>query len=298
MLSVASEPVHSEFAIGGVCVRLSACAEADLLMIPPLDRFVVEECLSDVNIQIEWIARIDQNRGQEKFDSGTTWRLYEGDERYSFDFNSGAHGTRPYQRLITDKQFSRVTLQMSQEYLVRASNAAASLGYPLDELLIMHRLTQERGIELHSSGIVGPNGASNLFVGHSGAGKSTTTRLWTAHEGVEVLSDDRIIVREQAGQMVMYGTPWHGEAAFASPGSAPLKRIFILEQGLGNKLYRLTPMQAVSELFARSFVPFYEPKYVDAALDFLQSLTDVVPCYRYVFEPNQAAVEKILEFSD
>src|SRR6202035_5349029 len=112
------------------------------------------------------------------------------------------------------------------------------------------------------------------------------TRLWTEREDVEVLSDDRIIVRRDEGwgdketsalvetplwgaggadehrilrlhdrsasptghsaqddkknKMRMYGTPWHGEAAYASPGSAPLSRIFVLEHGQGNVLTRLS----------------------------------------------------------
>lgn len=96
----------------------------------------------------------------------------------------------------------------------------------------------------------------------------------------------------------MYGTPWHGEAAYASPGSAPLARIFILEHGRGNVLTQLSPSQAVAELFARSFVPFHRHEYLDSALEFLQELVDAVPCYRYAFEPNEAAVERILEFRD
>ena len=71
--------------------------------------------------------------------------------------------------------------------------------------------------------------------------------------------------------MRMYGTPWHGEAMFASPNSAPLSRIFILEHGHGNVLTRLSPSQAVAELFARSFVPFHRHEYVDSALDFLRN---------------------------
>src|SRR6476660_9837409 len=84
---------------------------------------------------------------------------------------------------------------MSKESFQSCPREADPLEYPLDELLIMHRLTQEKAIELHGSGIVRSNGEANLFIGHSGAGKSTTTRLWTAVEDVEVLSDDRIIVR-------------------------------------------------------------------------------------------------------
>jgi hypothetical protein len=227
--------------------------------------------------------------------------LYECEAGFQFDFSAPVFGGQPYKRLVVDSDFSLATLQMSGE-VYAAFPSAAPLGYPLDELLIMHRLTQEKAIELHSCGIVRPDGTGNLFVGHSGAGKSTTTRLWTAREDVEVLSDDRIIVRrdttENSGRMRMYGTPWHGEAAYASPGSAPLARIFILEHGHGNVLTRLSPSQAVAELFARSFVPFHRHEYVDSALQFLQEVVDVVPCYRYAFEPNEDAVERILEFRD
>ena len=172
----------------------------------------------------------------------------------------------------------------------------------------MHRLTQEKAIELHGVGIVGPDGANNLFVGHSGAGKSTTARLWTSLYNVEILSDDRIIVREDrvleeklrkdATQIFMYGTPWHGEAAFALPQRAPLQRIFVLEHGHGNVLTRLTRSQMVAELFARSFVPFHRHEYVDSALSFLERVADSVPCYRYSFEPDERAVDRILHFND
>jgi hypothetical protein len=163
--------------------------------------------------------------------------------------------------------------------------------------------------------------------------------LWTEREDVEVLSDDRIIVRRDEGAvetprhangaannqqvlrlrdrsalptghsaqddkpnktsgMRMYGTPWHGEAMYASPNSAPLSRIFILEHGHGNVLTRLSPSQAVAELFARSFVPFHRHEYVDSALDFLQELVGSVPCYHFAFEPDQRAVETVLNFRD
>jgi hypothetical protein len=190
---------------------------------------------------------------------------------------------------------------MSERSFDGRADAADPMDYPLDELLIMHRLTQEKAIELHGSGIVRADGIGNLFVGHSGAGKSTTTRLWTERESVEVLSDDRIIVRRDISsptRMRIYGTPWHGEAMYASPNSAPLARIFVLEHGYGNVVTPLTPGQAVAELFARSFVPFHRHEYVDSALVFLEELANAVPVYRYAFEPDQRAVEKIRNFHD
>jgi hypothetical protein len=294
----------------------------------------------DIDVQVEWVGGLKPT-GELIFDAGSTWRLYQEDGEFRFDFSAPFFGEEPYKRLVVDRRFKRGTLQMNEQCSSRSSFPGAALSYPLDELLIMHRLTQEKAIELHSCGIVRPDGTGNLFVGHSGAGKSTTTRLWTAREDVEVLSDDRIIVRrdesasvvetpraaagtarkhevprlrdrsasptghfaqddkrKKTSGMRMYGTPWHGEAAYASPGSAPLARIFLLEHGHGNVLTRLSPSQAVGELFARSFVPFHRHEYVDSALEFLHELVNAVPCYHYAFEPNEAAVERILEFRD
>jgi hypothetical protein len=331
--------LSSNFSIGGVSVKVIGSLTSDAALTPSLEPFRIEVGASDVDISVEWVDRLPLTRGRQLFDSGVTWRLYESDAGFQFDFSAPTMGEQPYKRLFVDNRFRRATLQMNGGCFSPFRNLAGPLGYPLDELLIMHRLTQEKAIELHSCGIVRPDGTGNLFVGHSGAGKSTTTRLWTAREDVEVLSDDRIIVRRDSdgagvgtpfgaavgadkpevlrlrgrsaspnghsaqddkrkSGMRMYGTPWHGEAAYASPGSAPLARIFILEHGRGNVLTRLSPSQAVGELFARSFVPFHRHEYVDSALEFLQELVGAVPCYHYAFEPTEAAVERILEFRD
>jgi hypothetical protein len=346
-------PRRSQFCVGGVSVQLFGDLEADVSLVPLLEPFRSEAGLSDIDLRVERVSSLSAVSGRRLFDSGTTWELSQCEEELQFDFTAAIFGDRPLKRLLIDSGFCRGTLQMNQECLAGFPHAIEPLGYPLDELLIMHRLTQEKAIELHGCGIVRVDGTGNLFVGHSGAGKSTTTRLWTALEDVEVLSDDRIIVRRDEGSaaetprqaadaareqgvlrlrdssasrsnhfaqddkelkqippsslrsrgrndsgMRMYGTPWHGEAMYASPGSAPLGRIFILEHGHGNVLTRLSPSQAVAELFARSFVPFHRHEYVDSALDFLQELVSAVPCYHYAFEPTEAAVEKIQKFRD
>jgi hypothetical protein len=302
-------PHRTQFCVGGVSVRVEGNEYSDVTLVSSLKPFRVEADLSQINIEIQIgrMARLPAMPGRELFDSGSVWRLFEADQGYRFDFRTPAMGEGAYKRLLVDREFRRASLLINNEILARVEPAAAPLDYPLDELLIMHRLTQEKAVELHSCGIVTGEGIGNLFVGHSGAGKSTTTRLWTAREDVEVLSDDRIIVRrdegigderERSGRMRMYGTPWHGEAAYASPGSAPLARIFVLQHGYGNRLTPLARSHAVAELFARSFVPFHRHEYVDAALEFLQELVDAVPCYRYAFEPNEGAVERILNLRD
>ncbi len=306
---------HSQFSIGGVTVEsLGDCPE-DVALVSSLRPFETDCDRSDIRIRVEWTADLVAPTKIPLFDSGTTWRCYQHDDGLQFDFNSPPFGNRPYKRLEIDRHFERAKLRMNEAVFADFAIEPEPLEYPLDELLVMHRLTQEHAIELHASGIVRSDRLGNLFVGHSGAGKSTTTRLWTEREFVEVLSDDRIILRSDidslpshAGDLTacspkhcgtqvirMYGTPWHGEAMYASPGSAALQAIFILEHGQGNKLTELAPSEAIAELFARSFVPFHRHEYVEAALQFLQKVVAAVPCYRYAFQPNEAAVQTILK---
>jgi hypothetical protein len=332
---VAARDYVSQLSVGGVSLRVAGQRKINFASL--LQPFHVSPSHVDIAVQVEWLPRLLPQHLSPAFDSGRTWRLYESGPTLQFDFYSPAVGDGPYKRLITDATFRKATLQLSDECTMRLGRLIDPLGYPVDELLIMHRLTQEKAIELHSTGIVRPNGDANLFVGHSGAGKSTTTRLWTSFEDVEILSDDRIIVRRDDGatnethlpdaepksvgilrlheqsalpiahsaqndkaksKMRMYGTPWHGEAMYASPNSAPLSRIFVLEHGHGNVVTPLTPSQAVAELFARSFVPFHRHEYVESALAFLEEVAESVPVYRYDFEPDERAVEKIIHFHD
>jgi hypothetical protein len=317
-LAALAAAYRAQFRIAEVSVQLVSDLCSDSALGSALQAFRIEAGASDIHVRVERVASLPQPRQRPIFDSGSVWRLYENEAGFQFDFNVPIAGPQPFKRLLVNECFCQATIQTNESCFSVFPQAMDALGYPLDELLIMHRLTQERAIELHGVGIVGPDGASNLFVGHSGAGKSTTARLWTSLREVEILSDDRIIVRqdqvrehkvredrvhgdtlrEGANQIFMYGTPWHGEARFALPKRAPLQRIFVLEHGHGNMLTRLGRSQAVAELFARSFVPFHSHQYVDSALRFLERVADTVPCYRYFFEPDERAVERVLNFRD
>jgi len=96
----------------------------------------------------------------------------------------------------------------------------------------------------------------------------------------------------------MYGTPWHGEAALASPNKAKLNRIFILQHGKENEVATLSPAQAVGELFARSFPPFHSAAGLERTVEFLHPVVDAVPCYEFRFLPDENAIQTVLKFHD
>jgi hypothetical protein len=112
---------------------------------------------------------------------------------------------------------------------------------------------------------------------------------------VLVLSDDRIILRFVDGKFWMYGTPWHGEAELAASARTELTNIFVLGRGTTNELVPLTQPDAVSSLFARSFVPFYHPAGLSYTLALLEQIAEAVPCWDLRFVPDAEVVAFVRE---
>ena len=163
---------------------------------------------------------------------------------------------------------------------------------PVLELLLINYLAQSRGVVIHSCGIkIGASGI--LFVGESGTGKSTLTRLWNQTEDVEILSDDRTIVRKKDGEYRIYGTPWHGEAKFGSPHTARLDRIYFIQHGDTNSKRQMKGAEPVQNLLSCSFPPYWDSEGMEFTMDFFSDLTAAVPCYEIYFKPDMAVVEYI-----
>jgi hypothetical protein len=95
----------------------------------------------------------------------------------------------------------------------------------------------------------------------------------------------------------MYGTPWHGEAAFASPGKAKLNRIHILRHGSENRFSLLAKARGVGEVFARSFPPFHNPAALGKTIDFIEGALDAAPCFEFQFVPDRTSVAAVIGLS-
>jgi hypothetical protein len=246
----------------------------------------------DVELDVCGAAGLAQPESTPCFSSGGLWSAYTASTGTQFYFSSPTLGSTPYKAAWFDPSFSRGHIVLDRS-LLRNYSAVFPLEYPIDELAMMHRLALGEGVELHALGLADRDGSGYLFVGHSGAGKSTTARLWMAEDGVRLLSDDRIILRKHEGEIWMYGTPWHGDAGVASQGRALLSSIFLLEQFPRNEIVPLAPPQAAAELFARAFVPHYLGDGIDFTLGFLKSAAQTVSCATLRFTPTKSAVEAI-----
>ena len=290
------------YRIGEVLLGLKGNINCDQISNPDLELFRSEDSNYDIEITLLWAGELPPPSGRLLFDSGSIWKLYNDpageDGDMIFDFASPVVGRDPYKRLYVDRDFRKGLLLMNRSCFPEGSYCNP-LEYPLDELVVIHRLGRERGVEVHAAGLYDrslPNVGGFLFIGHSGAGKSTTTRLWRERRDVTILSDDRIILRKHDGQVWMHGTPWHGEAAFAAAEKSKIDKLFILEHAPETRITQLRGSQAVGELMARSFLPFYDGPSLESTMAFLQEIVETIPCYKLQFLPDSSAVEAVLNF--
>ena len=261
----------------------------------PFSRFLVEPASVPFTIDVEIEARIgdiDAVDGDVVFDSGSVWRMLREERGYRVECRSPRFGAEPYKIARFDHSFTRGTIVLRE-----AVAHLQPLEYPLDELLIANLLGRGRGVELHSCGVIDREGRGHLFVGVSGAGKSTIARLWGG-AAAGIVSDERVIVRETDGVMTMYGTPWQSDAGFAMAASAPLAGVYLLEQARVHELVALPYAAAVARLFRCAFPLFHDPASIEFTLSFLEKLAAAVPVRELRFANDRGAVDLVLRPMD
>lgn len=219
------------------------------------------------------------------FDSGAVWKLFERGGEQWLACTSEFFGDAPYKVARFDDAFRRGEIILSEDL--------DPLEYPLDEVLIANLLGREGGVELHGCAVI-DGGRGRVFVGQSGAGKTTTARLWQQLDGVEIPSDDRVIVRRGDDAIYeLWGTPWHGEAELSSQEHAPVDAIFLLAQAPANAIRRLPDAEAVARLMTCAFPLFHRPSAMQWTVDFLGDLVQRVPVCELAFVPDRSAVELV-----
>jgi len=278
--------IRKALRIGGVTLAVESEEPFDFP--DPSSRFAVS---GDVVADVALTATRGTPRmpsGDIVFDSGGVWRLHAEDDRRVFTFHSPYFQSDPYKTASFDADFTR------GEVVVANDAPYDPLGYPLDELLVAARLSWGAGVELHGVGMI-VDGRGYLFVGQSGAGKTTTARLWLKESAPVILSDDRIIVRRDPdGGLRMYGTPWHGEAEICAAADAPLAAIYLLEQAPATAIRELEDAEGVARLFACAFPPFYHQESLGFTITFLGTLLSERVVRALAFTPDGSAVRAVL----
>jgi hypothetical protein len=274
---------------GPVVVRFHAeDPELRFIVRPPHTAFVVPRDISaacDVACRLEAPSSRDDQASFSPPEGD--WALYSdsdgGDEmRYLAPGPGGARVPRLAIRLSPDLAESRLSLRPRSP-----DDRELAIDFPLDEYLATRLLSRRGHVVLHGCTLAeGEDGF--VFVGHSGAGKSTIAELGES-VSAEVLSDDRTILTLEGDSVRAWGTPWHGSLTRGEPRSALVRGIFLLVQDSTDEVRPLHPATAFGELFVRTVQPTIAPDEVRRLLDVLERIVAVAPVSALHFRPTAEA---------
>ena len=263
---------------------------------PFLTETTVEDC-SSVTLGPASRRQARRASGKMLFDTGSVWRLEELGDNRLLTFRSPLFGRDPYLSVEFDREYGRGVGETLVGGPILTAGELHPFVYPFDEVVFLARLSRNRGVLVHACGL-SHGGRGILLLGTSGAGKSTSARLWGQKASSTILSDDRIVIRSEREGYRIYGTPWHGEAGCESPGSVKLEAVFILEQAPRNRIVDLHPSAAVAQMMVRAFPAMWDQSGLEFAVRFLSRMAERVPVRKLQFLPEPSAVDCVLEALD
>ncbi len=164
----------------------------------------------------------------------------------------------------------------------------------LTQISLSQLLAEKGGFFLHSSGVI-TGCKAVLFVGHSGAGKSTIRNIALLDKDIKPLCNDRNIIRRRDDGYRAYGTWTYTENLHEVQAvSAPLKAIMFLEQAKENLIIPLEDrFEIAQKLLPYIIRPVENKEWWSKTLSNIDEIIREVPCYRLRFDLSGEIIEQL-----
>ena len=145
-------------------------------------------------------------------------------------------------------------------------------------------------VAVHTS-VIQYHGKAVLFLGESGTGKSTHTRLWCENiKEAVLLNDDSPILRIIDGKPWVYGSPWSGKTPCYKNECYPLAACVRLSQAPKNRIKKLSVLQGYGALHPSCPPCFaYDDRLYGHISRVLSDLLSAIPVYHLACLPNAEA---------
>lgn len=210
--------------------------------------------------------------------------MFAREERYDFGFSYTK--SHPDCILMSSEDYKEAVVYVQSSRSERLSNFALD-----NALMLMYaaRTIGDRTLLIHAS-VIRNEDEGFVFLGKSGTGKSTHSRLWLENvEGSRLLNDDNPVIRNIDGEVRVYGSPWSGKTPCYLNENVPLKGIVRLSQAPFNKISRQTLLAAYASLSPACSCMRWDRNATDALHKSVESVIMNVPGWHLECLPDADA---------
>lgn len=145
---------------------------------------------------------------------------------------------------------------------------------------------------LFHSSVIEKEGKGYLFLGKSGTGKSTHSRLWLEHiPDTSLLNDDNPVIRIIDGKAFAYGSPWSGKTPCYKNRKVEIGGFVRLKQYPANIIEKQTGVKAYATLLPSISNMIWDKRVSHSISDAISSLASICKVFQLQCLPNAEAAE-------
>lgn len=287
------KPQKKYYLIAGIVLQLDLPAKYETeKLLPSFYPFRIKERSASPSIMvrvIEELFSVDLQNATLLSDVSAEWgerfRFYEVSDHYITTVVSESEDK--VWQMVSTKDFCSSTIHVPEgeldgqsgilSWLLMVAFGQASLCF--DAVLV------------HAS-VVEDGNRGYAFLGKSGTGKSTHSRLWVQHmSGFRLLNDDNPVVRiVSKGDVVVYGSPWSGKTPCYISKGLKLGGFVRLQQAKENKFEHKRDKEALLQVMPSCTAIRWNASLFDKMVSLLARIIDEVPVGLLSCLPNKEAV--------
>jgi serine kinase of HPr protein (carbohydrate metabolism regulator) len=160
-----------------------------------------------------------------------------------------------------------------------------------NSMMILYALSSAKySAMLFHASVVSLRSKAYMFLGKSGTGKSTHSRLWLNNiEGTALVNDDNPIVRIYNDIVKVYGSPWSGKTPCYNSIEYTLGALVLLSQAKENKITQLKGIHAYAAIHPAISGKRWDKSIADNLHNSENTLIQKVDVYHLECLPNKEA---------
>lgn len=181
--------------------------------------------------------------------------------------------------------FSRATV-----HLLADKHDERAFGTNNALMIVYAFASSSQGTLLIHSSVIRNNRKGYLFLGKSGTGKSTHTRLWLKYiPGSDLMNDDNPVIRVVDGKTMVYGSPWSGKTPCYRNIEAEAGAFVQLEQKKKNEIRKEDVLHSFAHILSSVSVMKWDKRVYNDICNTISDILTHTPVYHLGCLPDEEA---------